>query len=139
MGAPGVRKESTPPMPVPTEFVAQATEGSVRPKDSPNVAAFRSERYLRLGGLFLLAVGIHGSWNALALLQGFGELFPTNRLGSFEGAASFAWIGLVVLLAVSLGVLIIGNRRIRARQEAEEAELAATPPAPTSFDPYASI
>ena len=78
------------------------------------VLAVRNRHYLRMLGTYLLAVFLHGSWNALAMLFTFSTLAEQfdqpGSLGTFQPAT----ISAMVVLAVGLFlILILTNRRLR--------------------------
>jgi hypothetical protein len=89
-------------------------------------AAWGRARYLRLAGLYLLAVAFHGSWNLFAQLMSLGQLLPEQSPGSTLGhAAPFIMVGLAMLM--SLG-LLSANRYLNQHQEPAPAELPLISP-----------
>lgn len=80
--------------------------------------AWRDKRYLRLGLTYLLAVGIHGAWNALAvLLAGVGiyqELGLVIQQPVIMAAGYASPIILGITTAVLFGLLLWFNSRFRA-------------------------
>ena len=87
------------------------------------VYAIRERRYLRLLGTYLLCVSLHGLWNGLAILftySGLAEMYlPKNLLNGLD--TSFA-ITLGVLAILLLALLILSNRRMRAKQPTPSQE-----------------
>lgn len=78
------------------------------------VLAVRDRRYLRLLGTYLLAVFLHGLWNALAMIFTFSTLAEQfdqpGPLSTFQPAA----ISAMVFLGIGLFlILILNNRRLR--------------------------
>jgi hypothetical protein len=80
------------------------------------VLAWREKRYLRLGAVYLLAVLIHASWNALSLMASFGaftdgsvENFLAPFLGWLNENVSY---GLGLLTIASFTALIWANHRL---------------------------
>ncbi len=77
-------------------------------------AAWQSGSYLRLGLAYLLAVGLHGLWNALSVLSAVGTLFletpPDNLrfLTGFSQSASFS----ILFLGLLLFLLLAGGNRL---------------------------
>ena len=92
--------------------------------------AWQSGSYLRLGLAYLLAVGLHGLWNALSVLSGVGTLFlerpPDNLrfLIGFSQSASFS----IPFLALLLFLLLVGGNRLLSKT------LPLTRPAPPALD-----
>ena len=78
------------------------------------VYAIRERRRLRLFGIYLLCVTMHGLWNGVAILSAFSTIAETYKLKSaFIGIEPWVNIGLGVLAAVYLVVLVLMNRNIR--------------------------
>jgi|GEM_PF-354519 len=78
-------------------------------------AAWGRAGYLRLAGLYLLAVGFHGGWNLFAQLMSLGQLLPEQSLGATLGhAAPFIMGALTVLMALTL---VRANRYLWMHQE----------------------
>ena len=94
------------------------------------VRAWRERRYLALGGTYLAAVAIHGSWNAMTvilLVNGIAASQPEPvDMPVITSLASAAPYILVLLTLLCLGLLIGMNRRLR-----REGKSAAAPE-PTS-------
>jgi hypothetical protein len=79
--------------------------------------AWRERKYLRLAMAYLVAVVIHGLWNALAILSASGVLdaFVTPDL---EGISMGAVIGLVITGIIMFIYLLVSNRSLRLRNSA---------------------
>lgn len=89
-------------------------------------AAWTHARYVRLAGLYLLAVVVHGSWNLFAQLLSLGKLLPEDSLGATLGhAAPFMMGGLALLMAVGL---VQANRYLQAHQPPLPVEPPVLPP-----------
>lgn len=83
------------------------------------VSAWRENRYLRLGVIYLLSVLIHGLWNGLTLLLVFVELPPIvgqPPIGALEGWGRLAPYGLTSLVILCFATLLWMNRRLRHSQ-----------------------
>ena len=97
------------------------------------VLAWRERRYLRLLGTYLLAVLLHGLWNALAVLFTFstlGEfLDEPGRIAEWQTPATVAMVSLAAALFV---ILILSNRRLRAKEEPPQD--ASLPPGEIEAD-----
>jgi len=79
--------------------------------------AWRREGYVKLGALYLLAVFLHGSWNAISLLSGFAGLTDTPQPAWMEFLAQYgAWV-LVGLVALNLVILLSASRYLRRHPE----------------------
>ena len=82
------------------------------------VLAWHQRSYLRLLGTYLLAVTLHGLWNALAVLFTFSTLADfleePGRLAGWQAPAGIAMSSLAVALFV---ILILSNRRLRTKDE----------------------
>ena len=92
--------------------------------------AVRERRYLRLLGTYLLAVLLHGLWNASAITVSFSALAVTYSQA--DGYASLQWIstiGLILLAIVLLTLLVTSNRKlqktmpVRLPEEAPAAQI----------------
>lgn len=76
--------------------------------------AVQERRYLRLLGNYLLAVLLHGLWNASAVTMSFSALMVTyNQVESYTLFLWFSIIGLGSLALVLLMILIASNRRLQ--------------------------
>jgi len=81
--------------------------------------AWRENRYLRLGLVYLLSVFIHGLWNGLTLLLVFVELPQIGGQSPLVGLESWGRLapyGLVILVGLSFAGLIWMNWRLRRTQ-----------------------
>jgi hypothetical protein len=94
------------------------------------VRAWREKRYLGLGGTYLAAVAIHGSWNAMTvilLVNGIAASQPEPVdmpvIAALAVAAPFI-LGLLTLLC--LGLLIGMNRKLRREGNTGTAPEAAS-------------
>lgn len=89
--------------------------------------AWRQDRYLRLGAVYLLAVLIHGLWNGLTLVSAFTSLTPAHTQALAGGALArigqLAPYALVGIACASFLALVICNRT-----------LARMPVAPTAVE-----
>jgi len=81
------------------------------------VLAWRERRYLRLLGTYLLAVLIHGSWNALALLSVVASLADAQagpqKYPLLSKAGIAAPFGLIFMTIGALIALLLVNRHLR--------------------------
>jgi hypothetical protein len=81
------------------------------------VLAWREKRYLRLLGTYALAVLIHGSWNALALLNAAGSLSDlqagAQKSSLLSQVGALAPYGLIIMTVAALIALLWVNRRLR--------------------------
>jgi hypothetical protein len=76
--------------------------------------AVRERRYLHLLGAYLLAVLLHGLWNASAITVSFSALAVTYNQA--DGYAPLQWIstiGLIVLAIALLTLLVTFNRKLQ--------------------------
>jgi RsiW-degrading membrane proteinase PrsW (M82 family) len=91
--------------------------------------AWRGRGGLRLLGAYLLAVALHGLWNGLAVLTGFGAILQDSPERSpFLSSLAFASpIGIVLLGVTLFGVLLWGNRRLRQQAALATAAVNAEP------------
>ena len=76
-------------------------------------SAWSLKRYLRLGGIFGLAVLIHALWNGLTLLSVAGVLPESAGLGDLARIGQLTALGLVMLFLFLFSGLVITNRRLR--------------------------
>ncbi len=79
------------------------------------VGAVRERRYAQLLGTYLLAVLLHGLWNAQAILYTFATL--TKNLAQqnpLSGLETPVTIGMVILAIILLIILLVSNRKMRA-------------------------
>lgn len=82
------------------------------------VYALHERRYLRLLGLYVLSVFLHGLWNSLAILFTFSTLAAEyGRQGPFDGLATPAAVAVALLAAILLSLLVLANRRMRGAQD----------------------
>jgi hypothetical protein len=80
------------------------------------VLAWRERRYLRLVGTYLLAVLLHGLWNALAIFFTFSTL--AELLEQADGLSRIQpamIIGMSILAVGLFAILVISNRLMRKR------------------------
>lgn len=81
------------------------------------VSAWRERKFLRLGGIFALAIFLHGTWNALSILStGNALLAPLAENPTSALSASMAsYVGMGLLVIIMLILLVIANRNLRPR------------------------
>ncbi len=81
-------------------------------------STWRDGRYLRLAGVYLLAVGLHGLWNVfgalLALPDLFGPASVTGIVAVLLRLGQIAPLALLVLAILLFLILLGSNRRLRA-------------------------
>ena len=78
------------------------------------VAAWRQRRYVRLIGTYLLAVILHGLWNAFAMLYTFATLAEfLDEPGSLAEWQSPAIVAMSLIAVVLFVLLLVTNRRLR--------------------------
>ncbi|SRR6266498_2285168 len=79
------------------------------------VYAVRERYYLRLLLTYLLAISMHGLWNALAVLYTFAALGKfLNQQTAFNPFQTPLVVGMSVLALIYFGILIFSNNRMRA-------------------------
>jgi len=94
--------------------------------------AWREARFIRLGVAYLLSVTLHGLWNGLTVLFGFGSLLNEIGAGNLPllervvPAFPFA-VGYLALTGFVL--LLLGNRLLRRQAPAPESVPAPESPA----------
>jgi len=89
--------------------------------------AIRERRYLRLLGTYLLAVFLHGLWNASAITVSFSSLLL--MYGGMANSGTLLWgstIGLAILAAVLFALLITSNRRLHHSLQPSTPEEGST-------------
>ena len=101
--------------------------------------AWRREKYLHLGGLYLSAVFLHGSWNAISLLSGFSATIDPSQSGPIAFLGQYGNLILVFLVVVDLLVLLAANRYLRTHPELDDGPAALLGPAAPLYDPLASV
>jgi hypothetical protein len=76
--------------------------------------AWRERRYLRFAGTYLLAVLLHGLWNALAILFSFSSLAASMRQGGRLSTIQPVLAVALSILAIALFVILVTfNRKMR--------------------------
>jgi PrsW family intramembrane metalloprotease len=95
------------------------------------VFAWRERRYLHLIGMYLLAVLLHGLWNAFAMLYTFSTFAKLLNQAGRLGRIQLPLIMFMSLLAVALFVILIrSNQGMRKR---------LTPPVPKPVLPAETV
>ena len=78
------------------------------------VLAWRERRYVRFLGTYLLAVLLHGLWNAFAMLFTFSTLAEfLDQPGQLMSVQPVTIAALAVLAVLLFAILILSNRRLR--------------------------
>ncbi|MGE5462075.1 MAG: PrsW family glutamic-type intramembrane protease [Syntrophothermus sp.] len=81
------------------------------------VYAIQERRYLRLLGIYLLCVSLHGLWNSLAIVFTFSSMAgELGKPGFLEGLTTGTTVGLVIFTVALLLTLFLLNRRMRSEQ-----------------------
>jgi len=86
----------------------------------------KSGSWVKLGGVYLAAVVIHGVWNFFGLLMGFGPLMggtPLTLPGMLQPMANIAPIVLIGLAALLLAVMTWTNFHLRSAAHADDIKL----------------
>jgi hypothetical protein len=89
------------------------------------ITAINERRYLRLGGIYLLSVFIHGLWNSLALLTAVSDLnlagtdSQGRAINNLAMISQWAAIGIGILVVVVFLVLLRMNRALRRAAQPE--------------------
>ncbi|MEW6181206.1 MAG: hypothetical protein AB1522_14925 [Chloroflexota bacterium] len=100
------------------------------------LASFWGQRRFvgRLIGTYLLAVGLHASWNLFGVLSAVPVTPQTpllNNLPLFDGTMNPLWLALPVLVIFNMGLLLWMNSRLQ--REAGQGVAAADQPADGQF------
>lgn len=90
---------------------------------------WQSRRYLwRMIGAFILAVTLHGLWNASSIISGFAPLLNVSaeaeRMVQVSGSVTLGV--LVTLIIVNFAILLYANARLRKSQLSEAEALASS-------------
>lgn len=91
------------------------------------VFAWRQRRYLRLLGTYVLAITLHGLWNAAAMLFTFSEMGQTNTLMALQ---PFTIILLSVLTVIMFVILLYMNQQMRKTTLPPSSETLVDQPLP---------
>ena len=86
--------------------------------------AWRRGKYIQLGGLFLLAVAMHGLWNGVSLLSGLAPLLDPAQYPVLVWLGQYSNVFMVVLAVFILALLLGVNRYLRTHPD-EEAPVPA--------------
>ena len=85
--------------------------------------AVRERRYLRLLGTYLLAVLLHGLWNAAAITVSFSALGTTyTQSGGYKSLQWISTSGLIALTCILLAILLASNRKLQSKMPVLPAE-----------------
>jgi RsiW-degrading membrane proteinase PrsW (M82 family) len=84
--------------------------------------AWKENRYLRLGAAYVLAVVIHGLWNALTILSTVAGLEMEDSILPYYLVPT-GGIALVVLASGVFVLLILSNRKVRRESDGMEKVL----------------
>lgn len=85
---------------------------------------WQSRRYLgRMIGVYILAVTMHGLWNASGILTGVAPMlqFPLEAAPLTQAVETGGVVVLVLLVFVQLGLLLVANARLRSKSIVVEA------------------
>ena len=100
-------------------------------------AAWRRQKYLQLGGMYLLAVLMHGTWNTFGLLSGLIDLLDPVHFGVAYWMATNGSYVLFAMVFLTLAILLYANRYLRTHPDPAEPEsISSGPPA---YDPFANM
>jgi hypothetical protein len=87
---------------------------------------WRSRRYWsRMVGMYILAVTMHGLWNASGVLTGVAPMlqFPVEAAPLTQAVETGGVVVLVLLVFVQLGLLLFANARLRSKPAAVDAQV----------------
>ncbi len=79
--------------------------------------AWQRGKYLQLGGLFLLAVVLHGTWNGVSLLSGLGSLLNRSQYSFLTWIGQFSTVFMIALAVIILALLLGVNRYLRTHPD----------------------
>lgn len=98
-------------------------------------SAWRRGGYAQLGGVYLLAVALHGLWNGLAVLTGFSMALETatGNLRLLYELSRIAPFGILALAAGIFGLLLWSNHFLR--RQIMQVALPAEPAGETRHIP----
>ncbi len=99
--------------------------------------AWRRGKYFQLGGLFLLAVALHGLWNGVSLLSGLAPLLNAAQYGVLDWIGALANLFMVVLAVIILALLLGVNRYLRDHPDQDMAAVIDYPKLTTHLPPTA--
>jgi len=96
-------------------------------------SAVSQQKKNRLVGVYVIAIGLHGLWNAFAVMLGVLPMFSGDVKVSFPMAAALAEIapyGLVIMAVGMLITLFVMNRHLQRTRDEEESLLLPPQPPP---------
>ena len=107
------------------------------------MASFWQSRqyWKRMIGMYILAVTLHGLWNASGVLTGVGPMLQIPVEGALltQAVETGAIVVLVTLVFVHLGLLLFANARLRSRPASVETIAAqVSDPRPTNANSVAA-
>jgi len=107
------------------------------------MASFWQSRqyWKRMIGMYILAVTLHGLWNASGVLTGVGPMLQIPVEGALltQAVETGAIVVLVALVFVHLGLLLFANARLRSRPASVETIAAqVSDPRPTNANSVAA-
>lgn len=78
-------------------------------------SAWSERRFMRLAATYLIAVTLHGLWNALSILSGIGNYLNASSAGMqfLKNLSGGAPLGLGALMVILFLILMGSNRRLR--------------------------
>jgi hypothetical protein len=97
-------------------------------------SAWHDRAYLKLAGTYLLAVLLHGSWNAFSVLTGLAAAInnPSANLRPFIDLGKFAPLGLGLLVLLLFALLLTINRHLQVSSVPQPASIPPGQPVDAS-------
>jgi hypothetical protein len=89
--------------------------------------AWPEKRYSRVVVYLLIATGLHGAWNALALINGYStSLLPAAQRSALPAVTSFLTIALMIVVFFTvIYITLHTNHRLRLELQAQTVENAS--------------
>jgi len=89
------------------------------------VSAWRERKFLRLGGVFTLAILLHGTWNALSILSTGNALIAplVENPARTMNASMASYIGMGILVIAMLILMVVANHNFRPKPVEDAPEL----------------
>ena len=89
------------------------------------VSAFQEKSFLRLFGTYLFAVLLHGTWNAIAVTNGFSSILSFNQPDRAQTLLATSTIALAVL-TVGLIIILVSSNRLHYKNNNNDISNAAS-------------